>query len=41
MIKVAKDSQVLSMKIMGEFGLTAKARKKLPSMYNLKIKRMQ
>jgi P27 family predicted phage terminase small subunit len=32
MIKVAKDAQVQAMKIMGEFGLTAKARKKLPSM---------
>ena len=32
MIKVAKDSQTMAMKVMAEFGLTAKARTKLPKM---------
>ncbi|HCT93699.1 MAG: terminase [Bacteroidetes bacterium GWE2_39_28] len=32
MIKVAKDAQVQAMKVMVEFGLTAKSRKKLPMM---------
>lgn len=32
MIKVAKDAQTQAMKVMVEFGLTAKSRKKLPSM---------
>lgn len=32
MIKVAKDAQTMAMKVMAEFGLTAKARTKLPKM---------
>lgn len=32
MIKVAKDSQTMAMKVMAEFGLTAKARTKLPKL---------
>lgn len=32
MIKVAKDAQTMAMKVMAEFGLTAKARTKLPMM---------
>lgn len=32
LIKVAKDAQVQAMKVMLEFGLTAKARTKLPKM---------
>jgi len=33
-IKIAKDSQTSAMKVMSEFGLTAKARTKLPKMEN-------
>ena len=32
MIKVAKDAQTMAMKVMAEFGLTAKARTKLPKL---------
>lgn len=34
MIKVAKDAQTQAMKVMQEFGLTAKSRKKLPELEN-------
>lgn len=33
-IKIAKDAQIQAMKVMAEFGLTAKARTKLPKLEN-------
>lgn len=34
-IKIAKDAQIQAMKVMAEFGLTAKARTKLPKLENV------